>query len=150
MRHRKAGRKLGRSSSHRKAMFRNMAMSLIEHGRIKTTLPKAKELRRIVEKLVTWGTSLGDLLDKDPKDMTPEERAKVVHHYRMARRMVPRKDVLSILFREVAPLYKGRAGGYTRIVKGMTRHGDNAPTAIIELIGYEPRQAEEVEEEGEE
>ncbi len=131
-------------------MFRNMAMSLIEHGRIKTTLPKAKELRRIVEKLVTWGTSLGDLLDKDPKDMTPEERAKVVHHYRMARRMVPRKDVLSILFREVAPLYKGRAGGYTRIVKGMTRHGDNAPTAIIELIGYEPRQAEEVEEEGEE
>jgi len=121
-------------------MYRNMVCSLIEHGRILTTLPKAKELRSFVESTITWGTSLGDLILKPKDELTPNEKARVLHHYRMARRMVPDRKLLTRLFREIAPVMMSRKGGYTRIIKaGKNRHGDNAPLALIELIGIEKK-----------
>lgn len=139
MRHRESGRRLGRNSAHRKAMYRNMVCSLIEHGRILTTLPKAKELRSFVESTITWGTSLGDLILKPKDELTPQESARVLHHYRMARRMVPDRKLLTRLFREIAPVMMSRKGGYTRIIKAGNRRGDNAPMALIELIGIEKK-----------
>jgi large subunit ribosomal protein L17 len=135
MRHRKAGRKLSRNSSHRKAMFRNMATSLLLHERIQTTDAKAKELRKVVDRLITLG-----------KRVTPEEieaaegeakrllEAKRLHAVRRARRWVADRDVLTKLFTEVAPRYTERNGGYTRIIKLGARPGDNAPVSIIELV----------------
>ncbi len=116
MRHGNSGRKLNRTASHRKAMFANMAASLIEHEQIVTTLPKAKELRPIVEKLVTLGKR-GDL-----------------HARRQAISRI-RSDVLAKrLFDEIAPRYADRNGGYLRIMKAGFRHGDNAPMAVIEFV----------------
>lgn len=116
MRHRKAGRKLNRTSSHRKAMFANMAVSLIEHEQIVTTLPKAKELRPIVEKLVTLGKR-GDL-----------------HARRQVISQIQDETQARKLFEAIAPRYADRQGGYTRIMKAGFRHGDSAPMAVIEFV----------------
>ena len=116
MRHRKSGRKLNRTSSHRKAMFANMAASLIEHEQIVTTLPKAKELRPIVEKLVTLGKR-GDL-----------------HARRQVVAQIQDEAQTRKLFAAIAPRYADRNGGYTRIMKAGFRHGDSAPMAVIEFV----------------
>ncbi len=134
MRHRDAGRKLGRNSTHRNAMFRNMVTSLLDHGRIKTTEPKAKELRRFVERTITRGISVHELVGKPVETRTKEEQALVVHAYRMAARMVRTRGTLNKLFTEIATRFKDRHGGYTRIVKIAPRAGDGAPMAIIEFV----------------
>lgn len=134
MRHRDAGRKFGRNSTHRNAMFRNMATSLVEHGRITTTEPKAKELRRFVEKVITRSIGVHELVAKPVDSRTKDEQAKVVHAIRMAGRLVRTREALSKLFNEVAPRFKDRPGGYTRIIRTAPRPGDGAPMAIIELV----------------
>ncbi|MDX3930052.1 MAG: 50S ribosomal protein L17 [Shinella sp.] len=116
MRHQKAGRKLNRTASHRKAMFANMAASLIQHEQIVTTLPKAKEIRPIVEKLVTLGKR-GDL-----------------HARRQAISQIRDVAVVSKLFDAIATRYANRNGGYLRIMKAGFRHGDNAALAVIEFV----------------
>ena len=116
MRHGKSGRKLNRTSSHRKAMFANMAASLIEHEQIITTLPKAKELRPIVEKLVTLGKR-GDL-----------------HARRQVASSIRDEAQTRKLFATIAPRYSERHGGYLRIMKAGFRTGDNAPMAVIEFV----------------
>ena len=116
MRHAKAGRKLNRTASHRKAMFANMAASLITHEQIVTTLPKAKEIRPIVEKLVTLGKR-GDL-----------------HARRQAISQIRDVDAVKKLFDAIASRYATRNGGYLRIMKAGFRHGDNAPMAVIEFV----------------
>jgi large subunit ribosomal protein L17 len=116
MRHRLSGRKLSRTSSHRKAMFANMAVALVKHEQIKTTLPKAKELRPLVEKLVTLGKR-GDL----------HARRLLIAKTRDARTAAKLIDTL-------APRYEDRAGGYLRVLKAGFRSGDNAPMAIIEFV----------------
>lgn len=135
MRHRKSGRPLGRNSAHRKAMYRNMVTSLLEHERITTTEAKAKELRRFAERTITRGLSIQAILAKPEADRTPAERASVVHAYRMAGRLVRSREVLDKLFSTIAPRYASRSGGYTRIVKTAPRVGDAARMAIIELVG---------------
>jgi large subunit ribosomal protein L17 len=116
MRHRKQGRKLNKTASHRKAMFANMAASLIEHEQIVTTLPKAKEIRRIVDKLITLGKR-GDL-----------------HARRQAISKMRDEEQVKKLFDVLGPRYKERNGGYTRVLKAGHRFGDNAPMAVIELV----------------
>lgn len=116
MRHRKQGRKLNRTASHRKAMFANMAASLIEHEQIVTTLPKAKELRSIVDKLITLGKR-GDL-----------------HARRQAISRIRNVEQVKKLFDTLGPRYQERNGGYTRVLKAGFRYGDNAPLAVIELV----------------
>jgi len=116
MRHRESGRKLNRNSSHRKAMFRNMAASLLDHEMIKTTLPKAKELRRVAEPLIT--------LAKNDS----------VSNRRLAFNRLRDRDVVTKLFNELGPRYQARPGGYLRILKCGFRRGDNAPMAIVELV----------------
>jgi len=116
MRHAKAGRKLNRTASHRKAMFTNMAASLITHEQIVTTLPKAKEIRPIVEKLVTLGKR-GDL-----------------HARRQAISQIQDQDAVKKLFDAIASRYATRNGGYLRIMKAGYRQGDNAPMAVIEFV----------------
>ena len=116
MRHGRAHRKLNRTAEHRKAMFANMVASLITHEQIETTLPKAKELRPIFEKLITLGKK-GDL-----------------HSRRLAVSRIKDLDAVKKLFEVIGPRYKGRKGGYTRIVKSGFRYGDNAATAVIELV----------------
>jgi large subunit ribosomal protein L17 len=115
-------------------MFRNMVTSLLEHERIHTTEAKAKELRRFVERTITRGLSVQDLLAKDEDKRSGEDKAKIVHAMRMAGRLVHDRDVLRKLFTEIAPKYKDRAGGYTRIVKTVPRVGDASPMAIVELV----------------
>jgi len=127
-------------------MWSNMVASLVEHGRIKTTEAKAKELRRIAEKTITWATSLGDILTTERDKLTADERSKLVHHVRMAKRVLRDKDTLKKLFDEVGPQLVGRPGGYTRIIRHYRfRHGDNAAMAYIEILGQD-----EVDEESEE
>ena len=116
MRHGKSHRKLNRTSSHRKAMFKNMATSLLRHEIIRTTLPKAKELRKIAEPLITLG------------------KVSSVHNQRIAFSRLRDKDAVSKLFGEIGPRYNSRNGGYTRILKCGFRKGDNAPMAYIELV----------------
>lgn len=116
MRHQNTGRKLSRTPSHRKAMFANMTTSLFEHERIRTTDAKAKELRRVAEKLVTLAKK-GDLAAR-----------------RLVARTVKDPEVLKKLFEDIGPRYAERAGGYTRIVKIGPRAGDNAPMSVIELV----------------
>lgn len=116
MRHGKIGRRLGRSTSHRTAMFRNMVTSLLNHERITTTDAKAKEIRSVAEKMITLGKR-GDL-----------------HAQRQAAAFIREKSVVTKLFSQIAPRYKERAGGYTRIIKVGLRPGDSAPVSIIELV----------------
>lgn len=134
MRHGKSGRKLGRNSSHRKAMYRNMVTSLLDHERIETTLAKAKELRGKTERNISIALRLGDLLEKDKEKRTREEQTKVVHAMRMVGRTVQNREILDKLFTDIAPRLKGRPGGYTRIIKTRRRPGDAAEMAIIELV----------------
>jgi large subunit ribosomal protein L17 len=129
MRHRKSGRHLNRTSSHRQAMFKNMAVSLIEHEIIKTTLPKAKELRRVAEPLIT--------LAKEDS----------VANRRLAFSRTRSKEAVGKLFGELGPRYQERTGGYLRILKCGFRSGDNAPMAYVELVDRPV--AEEVVEESE-
>lgn len=116
MRHRNSNRKLNRTSSHRLAMLRNMANSLLRHEVIKTTLPKAKELRRVAEPLITLG-----------KEATLANR-------RLAFNRLRDRDIVGKLFNELGPRYQTRNGGYLRILKCGFRHGDNAPMALVELV----------------
>ena len=126
MRHRKSGRQLNRNSSHRKAMFQNMANSLFRHEVIKTTLPKAKELRRVAEPLIT---------------LAKEDN---VAQRRLAFSRMRDKEMVGKLFSELAPRYKDRPGGYLRILKCGFRAGDAAPMAYVELVGR-PEDLEAVE-----
>nr|WP_320115421.1 50S ribosomal protein L17 [uncultured Desulfuromonas sp.] len=119
MRHNKSGRRLGRNSSHRAAMLRNMVTSLIDHERITTTDARAKEVRKIAEKMITLGKR-GDL-----------------HARRQALSVIREKDVVAKLFDRLAPRFSERAGGYTRIIKVGNRLGDNAPVSIIEFVDQE-------------
>lgn len=133
MRHRKSGRQLNRNSSHRQAMFKNMAASLVEHEIIKTTLPKAKELRRVAEPLIT-------LAKQDS-----------VANRRLAFDRLRNKVTVGKLFNELGPRYAERAGGYTRILKCGFRAGDNAPMAYIELVDRPvPEYEEEIEDDEDE
>lgn len=116
MRHRKSGRQLNRNSAHRKAMFKNMAVSLIEHGLIKTTLPKAKELRRVAEPLITLA------------------KIDSVANRRLAFSRTRSDSAVGILFNELGPRYANRPGGYIRILKCGYRAGDAAPMAYVELV----------------
>lgn len=125
MRHGKAGKRLGRTGSHKKAMVRNMVTSLFEHERIVTTTPKAKEVRKVADKMITLAKR-GDL-----------------HAKRQALSFIQSKDVVAKLFDEIQAQYADRNGGYTRIIKTGQRRGDAAPMAILELVGY----SEETEEE---
>jgi large subunit ribosomal protein L17 len=127
MRHRQSNRKLNRTTSHRLAMFRNMSVSLLKHEIIKTTLPKAKELRRFVEPLITLG--------KEP----------TLANHRLAFDRLRDRDMVVKLFGELGPRYKARPGGYLRILKYGFRKGDNAPMALVELVDRPETDAELVE-----
>jgi len=127
MRHRQSGRKLNRNSSHRKAMFSNMAVSLLNHEVIKTTLPKAKELRRVAEPLITMA------------------KTDSVHKRRLAFARLRDRDVVTKLFNELGPRYKDRPGGYLRILKMGFRTGDKAPMALVELVDRPEVDTEEFE-----
>jgi len=127
MRHRKAGRHLNRTSSHRKAMFQNMTNSLFRHELIKTTLPKAKELRRVAEPLIT---------------MAKEDN---VHKRRLAFARLRDKEIVGKLFSELGPRYKSRPGGYLRVLKCGYRTGDNAPMAYVELVDRPVEDADSAE-----
>ena len=116
MRHRNSGRKLNRNSSHRKAMFKNMASSLLEHEVIRTTLPKAKELRGVIEPLITLG------------------KTDSVANRRLAFARLGSRDAVTKLFNEVLPRSASRPGGYVRVLKTGLRDGDKAPMAIVELV----------------
>ena len=124
MRHRKSGRKLGRTSSHRKAMFRNMAASLIRHETIKTTLPKAKELRRVAEPLITLAKEDG------------------VAKRRQAFDRLRDKEAVGKLFQDLGPRFKDRPGGYIRILKMGPRPGDAAPMALVQFVDGPVEEAE--------
>ena len=117
MRHLKSGRKLNRTASHRKAMLANLATSLLDKERVRTTVEKAKEVRGVVARLITYG------------------KKGTLHAIRLAEKTLKNKDILKKLFNDIAVGYKGRQGGYTRVVKLGTRKGDNADMAIIELVG---------------
>lgn len=133
MRHRKTGRKLGMDTPARKAMFRNMVTSLLRHGQIQTTLPRAKELRRFADKVISYGKrapSAEGLEGEAAQNAT----ARRVHLIRQARLWVNDADVLHKLFNEIGPGYASRPGGYTRVVKAGTRAGDNADMAIVQLV----------------
>ncbi len=119
MRHNNAGRRLGRTTSHREAMFRNMVTSLLNHEKITTTDAKAKEIRSVAEKMITLGKR-GDL-----------------HAMRLAAAYIREKSVVTKLFSTIAPRYKDRSGGYTRIIKLGIRQGDTAPVSLIELVEEE-------------
>jgi large subunit ribosomal protein L17 len=134
MRHLKAGRKLGRKSAHRKAMYSNMVAALVTHGKIETTEAKAKELRSIADSTINWGVGVTDLLAKDRKKLSDIERIRIVHAKRMARRVLKDEGALERLFDEVAPALAGRPGGYTRVLKTRTRIGDAAPMALVALV----------------
>ncbi|MDH5673611.1 MAG: 50S ribosomal protein L17 [Myxococcales bacterium] len=156
MRHRKTGRKFGRNSAHRRAMFRNLAGNLVLHERIETTDAKAKELRGVTERLISKALRLGEDLTVDVAKLQEEERSRVLarrlHAQRQIARFLPVKSTRTLpggdveevnlvqkLFEEIAPRYlervqEGRGGGYTRIIKKGNRRGDNAPMSLIELL----------------
>jgi len=134
MRHRNSGRKLGRNSSHRTALFNNLVTSLLTYGRIETTDAKAKELRSYADATITWALSVNDLLAKGD-GVTKAEKARIVHARRMARQTVKTPDALNRLFTEIGPHFAARKGGFTRILKTRVRKGDAAPMAFVELVG---------------
>ena len=120
MRHRMSGRKLNRTSSHRKAMFANMTVSLLRHEQIMTTLPKAKELRRVADRVITLG------------------KRGTLHTRRQAAAILGDDVLVQKLFGPLAERYRDRSGGYTRVLKAGFRYGDNAPMAVIELVDRDP------------
>ncbi len=124
MRHKKAGRKLGRTTSHREAMLRNVVAGLFEHGRIKTTVPKAKEARKLAEKCITIAK----------KANASDDDAKKLHYRRELLKKLHRPEVVKNLIEEVAPNYSDRPGGYTRILRAGYRMGDKGTIALFELV----------------
>lgn len=156
MRHQVSGRKYGRNTSHRRAMFRNLAGNLVLHGRIETTDAKAKELRRVAERLITRALRLGDELTADVAKLPEADRVRILarrlHAQRGVASFLPKLlvktlpggtteevDLIYKLFNEIAPKYlervkAGKGGGYTRIIKKINRRGDNAPVSVIELV----------------
>ena len=137
MRHQKHGRKFGRQSGPRHALMSALVQALIEHERIRTTDAKAKELRRHVERTITWATSVAPLMMMgDSKKKDAADQARVVHAMRMAARGVRHKPALAKLFNEIGPRFVGRPGGYTRVLKLGYRVGDAAPMSLIELVDY--------------
>lgn len=144
MRHMNAGRRLGVDTSHRSAMMNNLVTSLMEHGRIRTTEARAKELRKLADRVITLAKrvnpdSLANLQGTELK----VAQARRVHAIRLARRWITNRDLLSKIFSEYATRYATRPGGYTRILKLGTRPGDCAKMVLIELVeAYEPKGAE--------
>ncbi|MFO0683469.1 MAG: 50S ribosomal protein L17 [Sandaracinus sp.] len=156
MHHHKSGRKFGRNTPHRRAMFRNLAANLVLHERVETTDAKAKEIRRIVERLITRATRLGDDLTADIGKLKEGEGEKVlarrVHAQRLVASFLPRTgtktnadgtteevDLVHKLFHDIAPRFMARVkenkgGGYTRVIKLNPRRGDNSPMAIVEIL----------------
>jgi large subunit ribosomal protein L17 len=146
MRHLNAGRKFGRNTSHRRAMFRNLAANLVTHERIETTDAKAKELRRVVERLLTKAIRLGEVAYTPQSALSPADKARRLHAHRLVAQFLPRFgvtqdgdkftkiDLVEKVFVDLAKRYKERKGGYTRIIKLGPRRGDNAPMVFIELI----------------
>jgi len=116
MRHKKKGRKFGREADHRKAMLKNLVISLLDHGRIETTVAKAKEMRSLAERVITYG------------------KKNDLHNRRLAFSVIHDHQLVKRLFDEIAPKYASREGGYTRVIKTRIRRGDCAPMAIIELV----------------
>lgn len=159
MHHHKSGRKFGRNTPHRRAMFRNLAANLVLHERVETTDAKAKEIRRIVERLITRATRLGDDLTADIGKLKEGEGEKVlarrVHAQRLVASFLPRTgtktnadgtteevDLVYKLFHDIAPRFMARVkqnkgGGYTRVIKLNPRRGDNSPMAIVEILPAE-------------
>ena len=137
MRHRRAGLHLSRTPAHRKALFSNLVAALLTYERIRTTDAKAKEVRRLAERAITWARRLGPVLTKKPEKRTDEEKARVVHAIRMALRAVRAREAVLKLFEEIGPRYLTRHGGYTRIMKLGQRPGDAAPMSLLELIPAE-------------
>jgi large subunit ribosomal protein L17 len=130
MRHHNSGRKLNRTSAHRLAMFRNMTVSLLRHEQVVTTLPKAKELRRVAEPLITLG-KVANLANR-----------------RLAFSRLRDREIVGKLFDEIGPRFKSRAGGYVRILKMGYRPGDSAPRAMVELVERAPKASAEASKEG--
>lgn len=143
MRHQKSGRKFSRQSGPRHALLSNLVTSLIEHERIKTTDPKAKELRKVAERTISWATSVGNLVGNDKADAA--DKARIVHAMRQAQRVVKHKPTLQKLFEDIGPRLVGRAGGFLRIMKLGYRHGDAAPVSIVEFVDRVETAAEETE-----
>ncbi len=119
MRHKVRGRKFGRERDHRRLLMRNLVSSLVEHGRINTTQTKAKELRGLAERLITYG------------------KKDTIHHRRLAYKVLQNRDLVKKVFDELAPRYQSTEGGYTRVLKNGYRKGDSAPMAIIEFVQKE-------------
>ena len=148
MRHKNSGRKFDRNSSHRRAMFRNLVANLILHERIETTDAKAKELRRIAERLVTKARRLGTVAYTPQAELTPKDKARRLAAQRVIAAYIPRwgvriekggeskkVDLVEKVLLDLAKRFADRAGGYTRIVKFGPRRGDNAPISLIEFLG---------------
>jgi large subunit ribosomal protein L17 len=148
MRHGNSGRKFDRNASHRRAMLRNLTANLVLHERIETTDSKAKELRRVAERLLTKAIRLGDVAYTAQDKLSADDKARRLHAQRLVAAYIPRfgvrtakggettkVDLVEKVFVDLAKRFKGRAGGYTRIVKIGPRRGDNAPVSIIEFVG---------------
>jgi len=142
MRHKRAGLHLSRTAAHRKALFSNMVAALLTYERIRTTEVKAKEIRRLAERTITWARRLGPILTKKVEKRSREERARVVHAMRMALRVVRDRDAVLKLFEEIGPRFLARHGGYTRIMKIGQRAGDAAPMVLLELLPAEKKETE--------
>ena len=148
MRHGNSGRKFDRNTSHRRAMLRNLTANLVLHERIETTDAKAKELRRVAERLLTKAMRLGEVAYTAQEQLSADDKARRLHAHRLISAYIPRfavktakggaqtrVDLVEKIFLDLAKRFKGRAGGYTRIVKLGPRRGDNAPISIIEFVG---------------
>jgi large subunit ribosomal protein L17 len=148
MRHGNSGRKFDRNTSHRRAMLRNLTANLVLHERIETTDAKAKELRRVAERLITKAMRLGDVAYTPQDKLSADDKARRLHAHRLISAYIPRfvvktakggeqtrVDIVEKILLDLAKRFKGRAGGYTRIVKLGPRRGDNAPISIIEFVG---------------
>lgn len=149
MRHLNTGRKFDRNSSNRRAMFKNLVANLIAHGEIETTVAKAKELRRIAERVITKAKRVGTDMNKAELDEKANARrlavkrdlGKFLPHYseRIVNGETEQLDVVEHLFREVAPRFLSRPGGYTKIIRTRNRRGDNAELALIRFVDYVPQ-----------
>jgi large subunit ribosomal protein L17 len=148
MRHGNSGRKFDRNSSHRRAMFRNLTANLVLHERIETTDAKAKELRRVAERLLTKAIRLGEVAFTPQEKLSDADKARRLHATRLISAYIPRfvtkiekggeakrVDIVEKIFLDLAKRFQGRPGGYTRIVKFGPRRGDNAPISLIEFVG---------------
>jgi len=143
VRHRNLRTKVRGNSAHNHAMYANMLLGLVEHGRIETTQFRARVLRSMAEKMVTRATRLGELLLKDPSKLEAADKARLMHAKRVSRRVLRQESAVVRLYEEIAPRYLGRPGGYTRTYKLGFRKGDGASVCILEFV-----QAEMPEREG--